>query len=656
MKRIESIILWRRYFLILPTKGSESVKLQVSNLYKSFGAHDILQGASLQVKGNEKIGLVGRNGCGKTTLLNIISKNEDFDRGERIVPNATRIGSISQTLFDDKTITVIEALEQVFEPVKELEKQVNEQAALLAEDHSEKALEKYDRLLNRFETLGGYDYEHELRSVFYHFGFEESDLYKRLNEFSSGQQTRIALARLLLEKPDVLLLDEPTNHLDLDSIEWLEGYISRYPSAVIMVSHDRMFLDHVCDEIVEIEFGKTTRYPGNYTHYVQAKEEWLAKNHEAYLRQQDEIKRMEDLIEKFRYKRSKAAFAQSKIKYLDRMERIEDVKTDESKMKASFSSGRKGGNQVLEVDHLSFGYDHPLSTVSFNMRRQNRIGIVGPNGIGKSTLLKTLTGQLEPLGGSFHFGHQIDIGYFDQETAAMKSDKTVIDTLWDDNPDSTQTQIRSTLAAFLFTQDEVFKEVNDLSGGEKVCLSLARLMMAHDNLLILDEPTNHLDIPAKEALEKALKDFDGTLLFVSHDRMFLSKMADQVLAIDDESRLYDLSYDEYSARKREGTLTNAPAANTNARKLSKPTTPEKTAAQLRQEKNSLTNRCAKLEELLAKAEEELEELRELRYEPEYYQDYRKMEELDAKIDDKHNEIANYTNEWEEKMTALEEMK
>ena len=631
------------------------MKLQVSNLYKSYGAHDILQGASLQVKGNEKIGLVGRNGCGKTTLLNIIAKNEDFDRGEMIIPNATKIGSISQTLFDDKTMTVLEALEEVFIPLKELEKQVNEQAELLALDHSEKALEKYDRLLNRFETMGGYDYEHELRSVFYHFGFEESDLSKRINEFSSGQQTRIALARLLLEKPDVLLLDEPTNHLDLDSIEWLEGYIARYPSAVIIVSHDRMFLDHVCDEIIEIEFGRTTRYPGNYTHYVQAKEDWLEKNHEAYIRQQEEIKRLEDVIEKFRYKGTKAAFAQSKIKYLDRMERIEDVKTDTSKLKASFSSARKGGNQVLEVDHLCFGYDHPLSCVSFEMHRQNRIGIVGPNGIGKSTLLKTLTGQLQPISGSFHFGHQIDIGYFDQETAAMRSNKTVLDTLWDDNPDSTQTQIRSTLAAFLFTQDEVFKEVNDLSGGEKVCLSLARLMMAHDNLLILDEPTNHLDIPAKEALEKALKDYDGTLLFVSHDRMFLSKMADQVLEIGDDSQLFDFTYDQYAERKKAGTLSSAAVVAKTSQKL-KSAAPEKTAAQMRQEKNALTNRVAKLEELLEKAQEELEALRELRYEPEYYQDYRKMEELDATIDEKHNEIAHYTNEWEEKMMALEEMK
>ena len=632
------------------------MKLQVSNLYKSFGAHDILQGASLQVKGTEKIGLVGRNGCGKTTLLNIISGQEDLDKGERIVPNATRIGTLSQTVFTDKTITVKEALEKVFEPLKVLEKKLESQAVVLAEDHSDKQLEKYDRLQTQFETLGGYDYEHEMKSVFYHFGFEESDLDKRLDEFSSGQQTRIALVRLLLEKPDVLLLDEPTNHLDLDSIEWLESYISRYPSAVILVSHDRMFLDHVCDEIIEIEHGKTTRYPGSYTHYVKAKEEWIAKNHEAYLRQQDEIHHMEELIEKFRYKKNKAAFAQSRIKYLERMDRIEDVKADNSMIKATFTSGRKGGNRVLEVDNLVFGYDQPLSKVSFNLFRQNRVGIVGPNGIGKSTLLKTLTGKIPSLGGQYDFGHQIDIGYFDQETAAMHSSKTVIDTLWDDQPDSTQTQIRNVLAAFLFTKDEVFKEVNDLSGGEKVSLSLARLMMAHDNLLILDEPTNHLDIPAKEALEKALKNYDGTLLFVSHDRMFLSKMADKVLEIGPESKMFDLPYPEYAEKKKAGTLNQVETApaNRNGRQLKK-LEPEKTAAMLRQEKNQLSNRCATLEKLIAQAEEDLEAMRELRYEPEYYQDYRKMDELDAQIDDKHNEIANLTKEWEEKMTRLEEM-
>lgn len=627
------------------------MKLQVSNIYKSYGAHDILKGTQLQVKGTEKIGLVGRNGCGKTTLLNIISGQEDFDKGERIVPSGIHIGSLSQTVFEDKSITVLEALEQVFAPLKKLEQEIAEQAIVLGEDSSEKQLEKYDRLQAAFENQGGYEYEHELRSVFYHFGFQEEDLNKRIEEFSSGQQTRIALVRLLLEKPDILLLDEPTNHLDLDAIEWLEGYISRYPKAIIVVSHDRMFLDHVCDEIVEIEHGKTVRYPGNYTHYVQAKEEWIKKNHEAYLRQQEEIHKMEDLIEKFRYKKNKAAFAQSKIKYLDRMERIEDYKEDGSMIKASFLSDRKGGNRVLEVDHLTFGYDQPLSTVSFDVYRQNRIGIVGPNGIGKSTLIKTLMGKVAPLGGNWHFGHQIDIGYFDQETAAMHSDKTVLDTLWDDYPQSNQTQIRNTLAAFLFTKDEVFKEVNDLSGGEKVCLSLARLMMAHDNLLVLDEPTNHLDIPAKEALEKALSNYDGTLLFVSHDRMFLSKMANKVLEIGPHSRLYDFNYNEYAQKKKEGTLNETPVLTSTKKAV--PKVEPKSAATLRQEKNTLQNRLKTLEDLLSKEEENLNALQELRYEEEYYQDYRKMEELEKQIDDKQDEINRLTQEWEEKMEQLE---
>lgn len=628
------------------------MKLQVSNIYKSFGAHDILSGASLQVRGTEKIGLVGRNGCGKTTLLNIISGREDKDRGDRIIPNAVRIGSLDQTVFDDTSQTVLQALEKVFEPLRALEKQLEEAAMKLSDDPSEKNMQSYDRLQAEFEARGGYDYQHELRSVFFHFGFTEEDLSRPLREFSSGQQTRIALVRLLLEKPDVLLLDEPTNHLDLDSIEWLESYVRRYPSAVILVSHDRMFLDRVCDEIVEIENGKTMRFPGSYSHYVKAKEEWIEKNHDAYVRQQEEIAHMEKLIEKFRYKKNKAAFAQSKIKYLDRMERLEDVQADKSRLKVSFSSARKGGNRVLEVEGLSVGYDHPLTTLSFDLFRQERVGIVGPNGIGKSTLLKALVERIPALAGSYHFGHQIDIGYFDQETAASRSEKTVIDSLWDDHPEATQTQIRSTLAAFLFTGEEVFKEVNDLSGGEKVCLSLARLMMNHDNLLILDEPTNHLDIPAKEALEKALADYDGTLLFVSHDRMFLSKMARKVLEIGPHSRLYDLDYTEYAEKKKAGTLEQVP--QTVRSKSGSKAQPQKTSAQLFQEKKALTNRVAKLEELLSRAEEELEELRELRYEPEYYQDYRKMEELDGRIDDKHNEIAGYMKEWEEKLSLLEE--
>lgn len=503
-------------------------------------------------------------------------------------------------------------------------------------------MEKYALLQHKFESLNGYNYEVELKNVFFHFQFTQEDLKKQLCEFSSGQKTRIALVKLLLSKPDVLLLDEPTNHLDLESIEWLENYIQHYPSAVILVSHDRMFLDHVIDEVIEIEFGRTTRYVGNYSHYVKAKEEYLIKNHDAYIRQQQEIQRLETLIEKFRYKKNKAAFAKSKQKYLDRMDRIEDSKSDQSMMKAAFSSFRKGGKQVLEVDHLKVGYDTVLSDVSFTLMQHQRMGIVGRNGIGKSTLIKTLVNQIPSLGGQFRFGHQIDIGYFDQESAQMSSDKNVLDELWDENTEATQTEIRNTLASFLFTQDEVFKDVSNLSGGEKVRLALAKLMMDHDNLLILDEPTNHLDIPSKEALEKALENYDGTLLFVSHDRMFLKKMASRILEMDQESKVYDLTYEEYCQKKIENTLIESVKVEKNES--------QKTF----QDMKALKNRVVKLENLLEEAEKDLEALRELRFEPEYYQDFQKMDQLNECIDLKHNEINSLMKEWEEKMQILEE--
>ena len=619
------------------------MKLQLSNIVKSYGVHDILNGADLQIRGNEKIALVGRNGCGKTTLLKIICGQESMDSGSRVLSSETKIGYLSQITFADETKTVYEELLSVFEPVIALEKQLNEQSLVLAEDSSQKQLDKYDRLQQKFELMGGYNYEVEIKNVFFHFQFEEEDLHKPLSQFSSGQRTRIGLVKLLLTKPDVLLLDEPTNHLDIDSIEWLEGYIKHYPSAVVLVSHDRMFLDHVVDEIVEIEFGKTMRFVGSYSHYVEEKKQYLEKNHEAYVRQQQEIKRMEELIEKFRYKKNKASFAQSKMKYLERMDKIEDIQSDTSTMKAHFSCARRGGKRVLEVSNLQIGYDHPLSTVDFELIQKQRMAIVGANGIGKSTLMKTLVQQLPPLSGNFKFGHQIDIGYFDQESAQIHSDKTVLDQLWDQYPDINQTEIRNTLASFLFTKDEVFKEVNDLSGGEKVRLALADLMLHHDNVLLLDEPTNHLDIPAKEALEEALEEYDGTILFVSHDRMFLKKMATRILEMDTVSHIYDLNYEEYLEKKKNNYLQEVIS-------LEKKETESK---QSFVNVKALKNRIAKLEKLIEESETDLEALRELRFEPEYYQDYRKMEELNEQIDEKHNEISAYMQEWEDKMLKID---
>ncbi len=618
------------------------MKLTLSNAKKSYGAQDVLVKASIQVKDSEKIALVGRNGCGKTTLLKILCGQETMDEGSLTKASGCEIGYLAQVTFSSEEHTVYEELLKAFDHVRELEKQLNEQAMIMADNPTEKEMERYASLQQRFEALNGYQYDVELKSVFYHFQFDEQDLNRPLKEFSSGQKTQIALVKLLLSKPDVLLLDEPTNHLDIDAIEWLEGYIRHYPSAVILVSHDRMFLDRVADEIVEIEFGKTTRYVGNYSQYIKAKEEYLAKNHDAYVRQQADIKRLEELIEKFRYKKNKASFAQSKIKYLERMDRIEDVRQDTSRMKAHFQCARKGGKHVLEADNLVVGYDVPLSKVSFELIRNQRMAVYGSNGIGKSTLMKTLMEKIPPLSGSFTFGHQIDVGYFDQDSAQMTSDNNVLDQLWQVAPDATQTEIRNTLASFLFTQDEVFKEMNTLSGGERVRLALAKLMLEHGNLLLLDEPTNHLDIPTKEALEDALSDYDGTILFVSHDRMFLKKMATRILEISEDSKVYDLTYDEYIEKKKTDSLTES------VQVVNQPSSVSDF-----QDRKVIKNRIAKLESLLDAAQKELDQMEELRYEPEYYESYQKMDELEERIAQKEKEIESLMEEWEEKMEAME---
>ena len=579
--------------------------ISTESLKKNINDKCILKDASFTIEDTDKIALIGVNGTGKSTLLKILAGIENYDSGTIIKKNGIKIHYLPQNP-EFKTDCVWDEIQLV--------NSKNEHPVA----------------------------EFELKSILTKLGI--TDYQSAMSNMSGGQRKRVALALALCTSCDLLLLDEPTNHLDIAAIEWLENYVKHYPFAVVLVSHDRMFLDHVVDEIVEIEFGKTQRYVGDYSHYLKAKDEYLKKNHEAYIRQQQEIHRLEDLIEKFRYKKNKAAFAKSKQKYLDRMDRIEDSTSDTSQMKAVFTCARKGGKQVLEVEDLQVGYDKVLSDVSFQLLQGQRMAIVGPNGIGKSTLIKTLVKELPAISGSFKFGHQIDVGYFNQESAQMKSNKNVLDELWDMDPDATQTQIRNTLASFLFTQDEVFKEVNDLSGGERVRLALAKLMLEHDNVLLLDEPTNHLDIPAKEALESALEKYDGTILFVSHDRMFLKKMATRVLEMGSISKVYDLNYEEYLEKKASNELVESVA------KIEKEVKPQTVSFT---DLKAIKNRVAKLEVLLEEAEQDLEAMRELRYEPEYYQDYRKMEELDAKIDDKHNEIAALMQEWEEKMAMLE---
>ncbi len=614
---------------------------QVSHASKYFGADPVFEDVQFEIRSNEKITIVGRNGCGKTTFLRCVAGELSFDAGTVSLTSGTSIGYLAQQVLSHDERTVEEELKEVFRPVFALQKQLTEMEEQMQTSSDEKLLSRYAEAQEKFEALNGYNWETEMHTVFTRFGFPIEDLQKKIGEFSGGQKTRIAFARLLLSKPDILLLDEPTNHLDLETIEWLEGYIRNYPKAVVIVSHDRMFLDHVVDVVYDMEYGTLTRYTGNYTSYQNQKKNSLEHQRKAYERQQKDIARLEALIEKFRYKASKASFAQSKIKYLERMDRLDPVKEpDEKSFHAEFTPRLKGGAKVLQAENLLIGYSRPLARVNLQIRRGDRVAVIGPNGCGKSTLVKTLMGILPPLDGSYLYGYQIETGYFDQQLAQFSSGKTVLDELWDAYPDLDRTQVRSVLGQFLFTADEVFKTVDMLSGGEKVRLSLAKLLLQHSNFLILDEPTNHLDIPGKEALEESLKHFTGTILFVSHDRYFISRLATSLLLFENGQAVYEpLTYSEYMEKQKAQAEAQPETVREAPKKSGKQTVLPSTPEGMRRE-------LARLEKQITAAEQELEEKRALRYEPEYYQDSSRMNELDEQIDEVHNTLAHLYERWE----------
>ena len=602
---------------------------QINKGTKSFGPNVIFENIQFEVKNTEKIAIIGRNGCGKSTLLKVISDELSLDSGTIHAVNGISIGFLKQHAFDDESLTVQQEFDRIYVDLLAIKEQMDKVAMEMAENYSEEILNKYSQLQSEFERRDGYTYQQEQITIFTKFGFSLEDLSRPLSTFSGGQKTRIAFVKLLLMKPEILLLDEPTNHLDLDTIEWLEGYLKRYPKAVVLVSHDRMFLDRIVDVVYELEFTTLRKYVGNYTNYVTQKENDMERQMSAYQRQQKEIERLEMLIEKFRYKKNKAAFAQSKIKYLDRMERIEAPNSESKNFKARFRPRVKGGNRVLMVDNLTIGYNEPLCTINLEVMKGQRIAIIGPNGKGKSTFVKTLMEIVPPLGGEFMLGHQIEIGYFDQQLAQFNTNKTVLDELWDDFPEYDRTQIRTTLGSFLFSADDVFKTVDVLSGGEKVRLSLAKLMLQQGNLLILDEPTNHLDILGKEALEEALTDYEGTILLVTHDRYFMQKIATSILRIDENgATFYPMNYNDYLDRYQ-------PVEE------KKEVVEKKTYVRV-----DKSRQIKKIEKQIDEMETKLEELRALRFEPEYYHDYQKMQVLDEQIDDLHNEIAHLMEEWE----------
>ncbi len=610
--------------------------LKIKNGTKDFGGEILFEDIDFEIKSNEKIALIGRNGCGKTTLLKIINQEYQLDKGQLIIDNNISIGYLSQRAFVDEDMTVKEAFDEVYSHILDIQNQLKEVTKRLETEYSEELLAKLASLQHQFECHDGYNYNQKQLMLFTKFGFSLEDLNKKIAQFSGGQKTRIGFVRLLLMQPDILLLDEPTNHLDIETIEWLEGYLQKYPFAIVIVSHDRMFLDKIVNEVYEFEFGQLNHYVGNYSKFVELKELEFNRQQIAYKNQQAEIARLEQLIEKFRYKKNKAAFAQSKIKHLQKMTKIKRPNEDKRKMKLQFEKSIKGGNTVLIVDQLEIGYDKPLCKIDLQVLSGQKLGIIGPNGLGKSTFLKTIMGLIPPLAGDFIYGHQIEVAYFDQSLAQVSSNKTVLDELWDLYPEYDHTQIRTVLGNFMFSADDVFKTCDVLSGGEKVRLLLCKIMLSKANLLILDEPTNHLDIAGKEALEKALQQYNGTVIFVSHDRYFVNKLANRILYIDKEkTQYYQLNYQEFVDR-----------INNIEIKEEKDVVKEEKVIDSKTEREN-KKKAESLERQITKAEEELEELRTLRFEEEYYHDYQKMEELNEMIDDKKNEIENLMLEWEQ---------
>ena len=617
--------------------------IQISSGTVFFGANDVFENIDLTINENERVALVGRNGSGKTTLLKVLTGEQDLSSGQVFKSGKITISYLQQNALINSEKTIRQEFEEVFSDLLAKEKRIEELSETLKTNADTKLIEQFSRLQEEFKLEGGYTYESEMYTVLAGFGFKKEEIDRQVSSFSGGEKTKIAFAKLLLAKPDLLLLDEPTNHLDLSTIEWLENYLAKYKKAMVIVSHDRTFLDKTVNVVYELEYGSIKRYAGNYSSFVEQKKNDFLRQEAAYNRQQKDIKRLEELIEKFRYKKNKAAFAQSKIKYLDRMEKIEDPKKADTKaFKAKFVCGVKGGKNVLSLDHFKVGYDHPLAEVTLNIERGSRICVMGDNGTGKSTLLKTIINDIKPLDGYMMLGHQIEIGYFDQNLANFHSGNTVLEELWNEHPDYDMYKIRSTLGAFLFTADEVFKEVNVLSGGEKVRLSLAKLMLKKANFLILDEPTNHLDIISKEALENALNEYDGTILFVSHDRYFIKKIATSCLVIDDNKvTYYPDGYKDYiDAKKVNESLQE--------KKETKENVP------LKQLKNKPKYNIGRIENEISLMEDILEDKRALRFEPEYYQDMNKMKELDEEIDDIHNQIHALEEKWEEAMIEEEE--
>ncbi|MGR9047634.1 ribosomal protection-like ABC-F family protein [Halobacillus faecis] len=639
------------------------ILMQLNQLTKRFGAELILSNIKLEVQMNDRIAIVGRNGAGKSTLLKMMAGEMSHDEGNIFKPKETTMGYLAQNTGLQSEETIWNEMEKVFTHLKDLEKELRSMEVQMADPdllddqkRYQQLLADYDRKQEYFKTAGGYQYEADIRGVLNGLNFKNFNWDTPINSLSGGQKTRLALGKLLLTSPDVLILDEPTNHLDIDTLSWLEGYLQSYQGAVVIVSHDRYFLDKIVNTVYEVAFQSSKRYHGNYSDYLKKKEADYEQELKRFEKQQEEIKRMEDFIQKNIVRATTSKRAQSRRKQLEKMDKLEKPKDDNQSAKFSFQTAKRSGNDVLKLRNYAFRYDdsndYLFDNVSLDLNRGDSVALVGPNGVGKTTLLKTLIGDLEQSKGEKLIGTNVQIGYYDQEQTKLNSTKTVLNELWDEYPMKNEKDIRTILGNFLFSGEDVLKPVSALSGGEKARLSLAKLMMQEANFLILDEPTNHLDLDSKEVLEAALVDYPGTLLFVSHDRYFINKIATQVVEMNpEETRLFLGDYDYYVDKKREEyelqqieeaeRLQNEPKQQEVQQKNSF----EEDKAAKREERKK-NRRIAEIEEEIEQLEARLEENEELLCDPDIYQNHERSLEITEDNTQLQTKLEALMEEWE----------
>lgn len=616
------------------------ILLQTNDVERRFGADVLFHNINLQIQEHGRTALVGRNGAGKTTLLKMIAGITSPDEGTISKAKDLSIGYLAQDQGLDSQNNIWAELDSVFADLHREEQTIHDLEKQLATldattDQYGRVMEQYDRLQGDFKKRGGFEYESRMRGILTGFGFGEEYYDTPVNALSGGQKTKLALAKILLQAPNLLILDEPTNHLDMNVLAWLEDYLKSYQGALLVVSHDRYFLDHVVKDVYDLDNRTLRHYTGNYTQFVQHKQEWLKAEWKHYDQQQKKIAKLEDFVNRNIVRASTTKRAQARRKQLEKMERLDRPVTDDQSIHFHFHSEKASGNEVLDVDQLKVGYDDQVlaGPLSFAVRKPHRVGIIGPNGIGKSTLLKTILNKIPAVSGSVKFGANLDVGYYDQEQQQLHADKTVLEEVWDDHPEVPEKDIRSLLGSFLFVGDDVYKVVHELSGGEKARLELTKLSFQPINFLILDEPTNHLDIDSREVLESAINEFPGTVLFVSHDRYFINQVATDILDMrKDGIKHYEGDYDDYLATVAKATAPNpassaqsSPASSQGKQSYQQSKDQQRARRKLQRKVDDLEKQMAQLEDQQANIEAEMSK-------PEVATDIGKLTDLQKELD------------------------